>query len=414
MAMLWFFSQFWEKDFIVAHLEHGIRGSASLRDSDFVQCACLEMGIRFEKKHISVPRSRKKGESLEQAARRLRYLFLREVINNYGGSFVALAHTADDVAETVIHNLTRGSGPYGLIGIPERRDVFIRPLIDFYREELREILRSRSISWSDDETNLDVNILRNRIRLELLPWLSNYVNERSKEHIVSTAKTMVRAREQERMSGSSTLLWAKRYVPFSLFAMDIKLLRKIEYSLLPIVLRSLGRKFGLTALNRKRTEELVNLILKSGRWSFQWQENYEICAGQGYVALLKKDILKKTDFTSFTSRVLDQYKCFSLKGWRIAIYPDTDNITDRSGTSQASVPLLPGENLDIKPLSECRSEISLEFIKAIPWWLYSCWPVFIYGNKIIWSPVFGSIPFKIESKADRVQYNFRIIAEERC
>lgn len=153
-------------------MAHGIRGKAGEDDAQFVTDLAASLGIPFVLRPVDVPSNRRKGESLEAAARRLRYEALLGFAGNLGaGTCVATGHTLDDQAETVLLNLHRHAGRTRG-GIRERReDGVVRPLLPFSRAELRAFLASRGVPWREDETNENERLLRNRIRRRELPAL---------------------------------------------------------------------------------------------------------------------------------------------------------------------------------------------------------------------------------------------------
>jgi tRNA(Ile)-lysidine synthase len=159
-------------DLAACHVAHGIRGKAGEDDALFVAELSASLGIPFFLRQIDVPTRRRKGESLEAAARRLRYGALLGLAEELGaGTRVATGHTLDDQAETVLLNLHRHAGRTRG-GIRERRtDGVVRPLLPFSRAELRAFLSSRGVPWREDETNADERLLRSRIRHRELPVL---------------------------------------------------------------------------------------------------------------------------------------------------------------------------------------------------------------------------------------------------
>ncbi|MBE6781621.1 MAG: tRNA lysidine(34) synthetase TilS [Ruminococcaceae bacterium] len=143
------------------HINHLLRGEESFRDEEFVKNLCAKLCVPLKVFRVDVnAESAKTGESTELCARRLRYeIFARE-----SKGVVATAHSADDNLETVIFNLTRGSGIKGLCGIPPVRDIFVRPLILCSRKEIEEFLNLKEIEFVTDSTNLTDNYTRNYIR----------------------------------------------------------------------------------------------------------------------------------------------------------------------------------------------------------------------------------------------------------
>lgn len=285
MAMLRLFIELYGRDsIVVAHLDHGIRETSD-RDCRFVQRACENLGVPCCSDRRPVLELRCKGESVEEAARRVRYDFLEEVRAAHQARWIALGHTRDDLAETVLLNLARGCGLWGLAGMPEIRDPFIRPVLDFSREELRDILREAQWAWVDDETNSSDIYLRNRVRLEVMPLMSQRMNPRIVEHLAALAGEVAQWRcEEER---SAQLDWArlKRPVPWPWIGLDLSGLRRMESSGVVRLLRHCARKAGLTSLERQRWHCLEALIRRSGRWTFQWGSFVDIVARDGLVIL---------------------------------------------------------------------------------------------------------------------------------
>lgn len=152
-----------------AHLNHNIRGNEALRDQNFVIEQCEKLGVELFCETADVPRiAKENGQSLELAARSVRYEFLERVA---GDSLIATAHTASDNLETMLFNLTRGSGIEGLCGIPVKRGIFIRPLLYLTREDVEKYCEENEIPFVTDSTNLCDDYSRNKIRHNVIPIL---------------------------------------------------------------------------------------------------------------------------------------------------------------------------------------------------------------------------------------------------
>ena len=173
---LWDLREFYPgTDVVVSHVNHGLRGAESDEDVEFVREAARQLGFSFECARVDTEAFRKKrGLSLEDAARELRYGFFNEILAKRSAQRIATAHTLNDQAETVIMRLIRGSGSQGLAGIRPSVGNIIRPLINVTKVEAREYLRSKGVSWREDSTNSSDEFLRNRIRNELVPLLRSY------------------------------------------------------------------------------------------------------------------------------------------------------------------------------------------------------------------------------------------------
>jgi tRNA(Ile)-lysidine synthase len=159
----------------IAHLNHLSRGEDSNKDSVFV----VELGKTTKLdtfvEEIDVSLLRKNiNTSFQESARIIRYDFLRRILSQWKGDLIALGHNADDQAETVLINLLRGSGLLGLTGIPAQRDIFIRPLHGCFRSEIDDYIYLHDLKYCSDETNYESKYLRNKVRLELIPFLELY------------------------------------------------------------------------------------------------------------------------------------------------------------------------------------------------------------------------------------------------
>jgi len=176
---------------VAAHLNHCLRGPESDRDEEFVRSLAARYRIPLECRRVDVKEfALRERLNLEDAGRRARIAFLEELRHSWHATAVALAHHADDQAETVLMRLLRGAGPGGLSGMPYRNGRgFIRPLLDVTRAELVTYLAERDMAWREDASNRDTAFLRNRIRHELLPLLERY-NPAIRERLATTASVL--------------------------------------------------------------------------------------------------------------------------------------------------------------------------------------------------------------------------------
>jgi tRNA(Ile)-lysidine synthetase-like protein len=155
------------KEPAVLHVDHGLRGEESREDAEFVRALCERLGVRCEVRRLGL----EEGSNLQERARDERYRLAEEVAGELGLRTIALGHTADDVAETVLMNLARGAGLRGLSGIPPARGRLARPLIERTRREILDYLADLDQPYRTDPTNLTGKYVRNRVRLEVLPVL---------------------------------------------------------------------------------------------------------------------------------------------------------------------------------------------------------------------------------------------------
>lgn len=170
----------WKLRLSVVHVNYGLRGAESEEDTLFVADLCRSLSVPFycESITLSRPTSRrndpadKANSSLQARAREARYSVFRRIALQTGATKVALGHTADDQAETLLLWMLRGAGTTGLAGIPQIREgTWIRPLLEVCRDEILSYLRDRGVGWRMDSSNAKPVYARNRIRLRLMPVL---------------------------------------------------------------------------------------------------------------------------------------------------------------------------------------------------------------------------------------------------
>ena len=185
----------------IAHLIHDFRGQESYDDADFVRrladtndcpCTVAEVDVPAYQRETGV-------SSFEQAARDLRYAFLARVARKVGARYVALGHTADDLAETVLLHIARGSGLHGLRGMqelnpwpyPEGNDAPLlwRPLLALRRADTVAYCRETHVDYRDDSTNYMEDFARNRVRMNLMPALANQLNPQIAEALGRLSRT---------------------------------------------------------------------------------------------------------------------------------------------------------------------------------------------------------------------------------
>jgi tRNA(Ile)-lysidine synthase len=173
----------------VLHFNHQLRGADSDADEQFVAALAAQRGLAFIADRADVAAvARQRGWNLEDAARRLRYEFFRSAMEGNRLTRVAVAHSADDQAETVLARLVRGTGPAGLAAIYPVKGRVIRPLLDIRREELRGYLQAIGQGWREDQSNRDMQRLRARLRHEILPTLERELQPSVVAHLCRLAE----------------------------------------------------------------------------------------------------------------------------------------------------------------------------------------------------------------------------------
>ena len=175
------------KRFVILHVDHGLR-QESAEEYRFVKSLAKRLGLPFRGTHAKV--ERRKGESLEMAARRVRLAFFAKCMKTLKLDAVATGHHMDDVAETFLMKLKRMS----LSGIRETSEVngikFVRPLLGCRDSELKDYLRKYNEQWREDASNADVSIERNKVRHEVIPFLERTLDRNLVRHLATISERL--------------------------------------------------------------------------------------------------------------------------------------------------------------------------------------------------------------------------------
>ncbi len=230
------------------HLNHKFRGDEAERDAAHCADICSKLGIPFalyEREVTSIASSR--GISFETAGRELRYELLEEERVKYGdGAIIATAHTASDTAETLLLNLMRGTGLAGLSGIAPIRGSIIRPIIYCLREDVEAYCKQKGIEYVDDSTNFTPDYARNRIRLEMIPYMKEHFNPKIVESLGRTAE-LLRVDEEA----------------LSTLAADEGNIAELLKMPKAVMSRSIRKMAGIQ-LTKEQTEQIIKLCKRGG------------------------------------------------------------------------------------------------------------------------------------------------------
>jgi tRNA(Ile)-lysidine synthase len=258
----------------VLHVHHGIRGTEADGDAVFVEQLAESLGVRFLRRDVNTPaRAEEEDESVEEAARKLRYAWFEDLLTQGILDAVATAHTLDDQAETVLLKFLRGAWTEGLAGIFPTveldKGLILRPLLRTRRSEIEAWLKQIGQSWREDSSNTDAAYTRNKVRHSLLPILAEYNPQivSQLDHIASLARDedAYWRKELERILPS--LLLPGRAVrgggratsthpAEAAVAMEVEKLRSLPSALRRRVMRAAAAQIGCT-LNFDQTELLL-------------------------------------------------------------------------------------------------------------------------------------------------------------
>jgi tRNA(Ile)-lysidine synthase len=235
-----------------AHFDHAMR-EGSDADARWVEGLCRAWGVPLVRERAGRPL---RGEA---AARQARYAFLRRAADGVDARWIATAHHADDQAETVLFRVLRGTGISGLAGIsPSTASGIVRPLLPFWREEIRRYARRLGLRWREDPTNRSADPARNRIRLQLLPLVERTVAPGARRSLVRLAEL---AREEE--GALRTLLEGAEGAAVRRegggFVLARELLRGYDTAVASGIVRSVLRHFGVV-LDRTGTRLALQFI----------------------------------------------------------------------------------------------------------------------------------------------------------
>jgi tRNA(Ile)-lysidine synthase len=246
-----------------AHLNHRIRGDESDRDEAFVRAMCARLGVELIVERAEGLDASISSANLEERAREVRRDFLGRVADRVGAGYVALGHHRDDQAETVLMRLMRGAGAAGMAAMAEHGPSrLIRPMLSVSRADIRGYLGARATAFVEDSTNLSRDILRNRIRAELLPMLEREYAPGLGGRLVEVAAEMrslddlvaaIAARELDAMRVRGG-------------ALDVSGFSGLNRAVQPVAIRLfLSERVGsLRRISRAHIEAMRQLILEGG------------------------------------------------------------------------------------------------------------------------------------------------------
>ena len=256
------------------HLNHMIRKETAQRDEDFSKKLCEKLSVPFYCEKIDIPSLCKEEKgSVETVARNARYDFFARAMEYFGANKVATAHTASDNAETVIFNLARGSGSFGICGIPPVRGCFIRPLIELCRCDVEKYLEEMGQDFVTDETNADEEYSRNFIRGSIIPQLKK-LNPNLEGAITRLSESMREDKE----------FISDKMAEISFDGMDAKALCTLSPSVLKRHIRGLFLKAAKAGsyLSAKNLCDIVCALISTANDG----KERKICLDSGVVALV--------------------------------------------------------------------------------------------------------------------------------
>jgi tRNA(Ile)-lysidine synthase len=287
----------------LAHFNHRLRGKAAEEDAEFAEKTANERKLMFIGSSADVAAYAKENKlSIEAAGRKLRYEFFLRSSLTVGASKVALGHTADDQAETLLMRLIRGAGPGGLAGIPPIRRLdersglkIIRPLITSWRSEIEQYLGERQLDSRRDVSNEQPEYFRNRIRLELIPHLEKEYNPQIKQHFAAAASAL--AIENDFLSGEAELLAGETLIERrqEWVVFDARMLTRLHPALRPRIFSKLLKMARPQAsmLETIHFMEADALLAAGGKMHLPGGLSLEVSEGAGLISSSSAESARK-------------------------------------------------------------------------------------------------------------------------
>lgn len=245
MVLLYLFKQL-NFDVAVAHCNFNLRGTESDGDETFVKTSCGNLDIKCYVKHFNTKEyADLHKQSIQIAARQLRYDWFNEILEKESFDYLLTAHHLDDAAETFLINFTRGTGLEGLTGIPQINGKVVRPLLTFSREKIENYAKENAMPWCEDSSNASDKYLRNKLRHDVLPVLK----ELNPSFLNSFQQTLENLQQAQSMVEDASKLVYQNVVEDFNSEKRINLIKLMELANYQAYLYQWLKPFGFTAWN---------------------------------------------------------------------------------------------------------------------------------------------------------------------
>ncbi len=302
------------------HINHDIRGEEAKRDENFAVDFCKERKIPCKTELFDcIGEAKLYRESLEECGRRVRYGFFKKETEK-GFTRVATAHNADDNAETVIFNISRGSSYKGACGIPPVRDYVIRPLIYCTRVEIEGYCEENNLQYVTDSTNLSDDYTRNKIRHKILP-VTKELNSSSIDNFSFFSQSAREAAQYINFQAENALKSA--FISENTY--NTGELKKLHNAVLNECIAIAFNRFSENSITREKLNVIKNLILSGGRAQLYGSERVEVVKNK--LRFYKEIRLKEvaTEFVSFSeNNIFGEYTV------KFTEFTDCSNLFDKN------------------------------------------------------------------------------------
>ena len=385
-------------ELVCAHFNHNLRGAESDADEAYVKELCGRLGIKFYRSESDVAAiAKQKGISIETAAREERYSFLYSLAATLGNAKIATAHTANDNAETMLLNLSRGSGTKGLCGIPPVRDNIIRPILLLSRKDTETYCEENGLKYVTDKTNFDTKYSRNKIRVDIIPMLCR-INSEAVNNICKAAHILTE--DNRCLENIANKVYNEAYVASSLKTDKLKTL---DNAILARVMVRFIKENTLADYDSIHVNKAVELV-KNGVTGDNLQLGDKLYLAISYDKL----IISTGEYTSDTNKITAE-RCGEYSfGTKTVLLEQGRSVKDKKNCidlDKVTFPLvlrtpMPGDKFKIpkvgtKPVNRLLTD------RKIPRSERGSLPLLAYKDEIVWiCGVGASENYKVDKETE--------------
>lgn len=292
------------KNIGIAHCNFQLRGMESDEDEILVKEVAAENAVSFFSTSFKTKEYAALNKvSIQIAARELRYNWFEQIKEQYNFDYVITAHHADDVAETFIMHLIRGTGLDGLQGIPKVNNYILRPLLPFSRKEILEYAKENKIKWREDASNASLKYVRNKIRHQVIPVFK----EENPSFLSSFQQTLLHLKEAQLLIEDAVTSFKNEVCTLEDGMLKLNINKALKYENLRVYLYKILKPYGFTAW------EDIERLLTSQSGKQIWSENYILLKDRSFLLLKEKKYDAKEEFYQINEKDIEINQPISLK-----------------------------------------------------------------------------------------------------
>jgi tRNA(Ile)-lysidine synthase len=369
-------------DLEAAHVHHGVRGEEADRDASFCDTLCAELGVSFHLLRIDGRAILTSGR--EGTWRRLRYRALLGLKQAHDFGAIATGHHRDDVAEGVLVQLLRGGGPRALSGIEaSTANGVIRPLLPWSREEIRAWLDERGIAWRQDSSNSDLDLLRNRVRLDLLPGLES-VSPSIRKHLVHLARTLAADEEFIASELNERARWIDPWDPQG--GIPVVSIHAMPPPLRTRWLHAQTARIGLERVTRRQTALFGEMIEDGHPRAVTLGGRWRLRLARGHLWLEPPTVVEGFDSPIRVGETLE----LPIPGWQVRMgsttAPPPEVRWSWYSPADAQLRVRSVDSNDRIGVDRSGPRAAKILARRLPRHLRPIWPVFCEDDRIYWIP----------------------------